>query len=55
LLKLVGGLPTWCAGGFGDLGTKDPINSTEIIVSRRPLDAMLWGGSYAKSMIDSAS
>src|SRR4051794_5425985 len=40
-LKPVDGLPTWCAGGFGDLGTRDSISSTEIIVSRRPLDAML--------------
>jgi len=39
--KLLGGLPTWCAGGFGDLGTKDAIGSTEIIVTRRLLNAML--------------
>jgi hypothetical protein len=42
-LKLLGGLPTWCAGGFGDLGTKDAIGSTEIIVARRLLNAMLLG------------
>jgi hypothetical protein len=53
-LKLVGGLPTWCAGGFGDFATKDPMGSTEIIVARRPLDAMLLGVAHTtKFMIDS--
>ena len=42
-LKPLGGLPTWCAGGSGDLGTKDVIGSTEIIVARRLLNAMLLG------------
>ena len=38
----VGGLPTWCGGGRGDLGTKEASGVTEIIVASYLRGAMCF-------------